>query len=144
MNTVRNALFLLALSVAGTSLAQQAPGPAAAPPASASAQPDPALLPRNDTILLTVFLKHDQSMNNVQRRELLDRTSFEKLFPPKGVEIVDHYVMMGIGQVMVLRLPPDHLRIVNRAIENGAWGAFQTEFYITYDLKEARPAAARP
>lgn len=138
MNIVRKALFLLALPLAATAVAQPAPSPPAQP------QVDQALLPRNDTILLTVFLKHDQSMNNVQRRELLDRTSFEKLFPPKGVEVVDHYVMMGIGQVLVLRLPPDHLRIVNRAIENGAWGAFQTEFYITYDLKEVRPAAPRP
>jgi len=96
------------------------------------------ILPDNETILLTVFLKHDQSMNNVQRRELLDETGFRKNFPPEGVEIVDHYVMMGIGQVIVLRFPPNLLRMVNRVIEQGAWGAYQTEFYITYDLAEAR------
>lgn len=100
------------------------------------------LLPDNDTMLLTVFLKHDQSMNNIQRRELLNESGFRDMFPPDGVEIVDHYVMMGIGQVIVMRFPPDHLRIVNRAIEHSAWGAFQTEFYITYDLAEARKAQA--
>ena len=99
------------------------------------------LLPDNDTILLTVFLKHDQSMNNVERGELLRDAGFDEMFPPDGVEIVDHYVMMGIGQVIVMRFPPDHLRIVNRAIERSAWGAFQTEFYATYDLREARAAA---
>ncbi len=42
------------------------------------------------------------------------------MFPPAGLEIVDHYVMMGIGQVIFMRLPPDHLRIDKRAIEHSA------------------------
>ncbi len=105
------------------------------------AQNQGPLLTDKDTMLLTVFLKHDQSMNNVDRRVLLDTSGFDDLFPPDGVEIVDHYVMMGIGQVIVLRFPPDHLRRVNLAIENGAWGAYQTEFYVTYDLAAARKAA---
>ena len=103
-------------------------------------EPGP-LLPDKDTMLLTVFLKHDQSMNNVDRRVLLEKAGFSDLFPPEGVEIVDHYVMMGIGQVIVMRFPPDHLRRLNLAIENGAWGAYQTEFYVTYDLRAARQAA---
>ena len=105
------------------------------------AQDQGPLLPDKDTMLLTVFLKHDQSMNNIERRALLDESEFDDMFPPDGVEIVDHYVMMGIGQVIVLRFPPNHLRRVNLAIENGAWGAFQTEFYVTYDLAAARRAA---
>ena len=80
-------------------------------------------------------------MNNVERGELLRDAGFDEMFPPDGVEIVDHYVMMGIGQVIVMRFPPDHLRLVNRTIERSAWGAFQTEFYATYDLREARAAA---
>lgn len=99
------------------------------------------LLPDKDTILLTVFLKHDQSMNNVQRGEILRNTGFNESFPPDGVTVVDHYIMMGIGQVIVLRLPPDRLRALNVAIERGAWGAYQTEFYITYDIREARAYA---
>ena len=105
------------------------------------AQDQGPLLPDKDTMLLTVFLKHDQSMNNIERRALLDGSGFDDMFPPDGVEIVDHYVMMGIGQVIVLRFPPNHLRRVNLAIENGAWGAFQTELYVTYDLAAARRAA---
>jgi hypothetical protein len=105
------------------------------------AQDQGPLLPDKDTMLLTVFLKHDQSMNNIERRALLDESGFDDMFPPEGVEIVDHYVMMGIGQVIVMRFPPDHLRRVNLAIENGAWGAYQTEFYVTYDLAAARKAA---
>lgn len=106
------------------------------------AQEQGPLLADNDTMLLTVFLKHDQSMNNVERRALIEKSGFNAMFPPEGVEIVDHYVMMGIGQVIVLRFPPDHLRRVNIAIENGAWGAYQTEFYVTYDLRAARSAEA--
>jgi hypothetical protein len=106
------------------------------------AQQQGPLLGDKDTMLLTVFLKHDQSMNNIQRRALIDESGFRDMFPPEGVEIVDHYVMMGIGQVIVMRFPPDHLRRVNLAIENGAWGAYQTEFYVTYDLAAARKAAA--
>ena len=102
--------------------------------AAASAQE----LPDNENMLLTVFLKHDQSMNNIQRGELLEEYGFRDMFPPEGVEIVDHYVMMGIGQVIVMRFPPNLLRAVNRSIEHSAWGAFQTEFYITYDLAAAR------
>ncbi len=108
-----------------------------------NAQNAPALLPDNEHILLTVFLKHDQSMNNVQRADVLQAAGFSEMFPPDGVEILNHYVMMGIGQVIVMRLPPDHLRVVNQAIERGAWGAFQTEFYITYDLAEARAYQAQ-
>ena len=108
----------------------------------ASAQPAQGpLLPDSDTMMLTVFLKHDQSMNNVQRAELLSAAGFDEMFPPEGVEIVDHYVMMGIGQVIVMRFPPNLLRIVNLAIERGAWGAYQTEFYVTYDLRAAREFA---
>ena len=105
-----------------------------------NAQEQGPLLADKDTMLLTVFLKHDQSMNNVERGVLLDKSGFRDMFPPDGVEIVDHYVMMGIGQVIVLRFPPDHLRRVNLAIEKGAWGAYQTEFYVTYDLRAARSA----
>ena len=56
-------------------------------------------------------------------------------FPPAGVEVVSWYVMMGIGQVVTLRVPPEKLREVNLVVENGAWGAYRTEFYATYDYK---------
>ena len=43
--------------------------------------------------------------------------------------------MMGIGQVVTLRVPASRLREVNRSIEQSAWGAFRTDFYPTYDYK---------
>ena len=66
----------------------------------------------------------------------LDDTGFWVHFPPEGVEVVSWYVMMGIGQVVTLKFPPDRLRDVNLAIEKNAWGAFETEFYATYDFRK--------
>lgn len=86
-------------------------------------------------ILLTIFLRHDQSKNLDEIQAQLNRNGFYKAFPPEGVEVVSWYVMMGIGQVVTLRVPPEKLRTVNLAIENGAWGAYRTEFYATYDYR---------
>jgi hypothetical protein len=86
-------------------------------------------------MLLTVFLKHRQSMNLAEINQKLESTGFWKKFPPDGVEVVSWYVMMGIGQVVTLRLPAEQLRAVNLAIEQNAWGAFETEFYPTYDFR---------
>ena len=45
------------------------------------------------------------------------------------------YIVMGIGQVVTLRVPAERLREVNRAVEETAWGAYRSEFYPTYDYK---------
>jgi len=85
--------------------------------------------------LLTIFLKHDQSKPLDQINAELRQQGFFKAFPPPGIEVVSWYVMMGIGQVVTLRVPAERLREVNRAIEQTAWGAYRTEFYPTYDFK---------
>jgi hypothetical protein len=89
-----------------------------------------------DKVLITIFLKHDQTMNLGEIGEKLAETGFWKKFPPEGVEVASWYVMMGIGQVVTLSVPPEKLREVNLAIETSAWGAFSTEFYPTYDFSE--------
>ncbi len=93
--------------------------------------PDPA----EGTFLLTIFLRHDQSKTLDQISAHLEQTGFWRAFPPEGAEVVSWYVMMGIGQVVTLRVPAGKLRAVNLAIEKHAWGAFQTEFYPTYDFR---------
>lgn len=100
--------------------------------------PDFALAQATDTkssILLTIFLKHDQTKTLEEINKHLDNTGFWKEFPPEGTEVVSWYVMMGIGQVITLRVPADKLREVNLAIEKRAWGAYRSEFYATYDFK---------
>ncbi len=87
-------------------------------------------------ILLTVFLKHDQSKTLPEINDQLKRQGYYKAFPPAGIEVVSWYIMMGVGQVITLRVPPNRLRDVNRALEETAWGAYRTEFYPTYDYKQ--------
>jgi hypothetical protein len=84
-------------------------------------------------IMLTVFLRHDQTKTLDEIDDHLNKTGFRKNFPPDGVEIVSYNIVMGVGHIITLRLPPDKLREVNLAFEHGAWGAFRTEFYPTYD-----------
>lgn len=86
-------------------------------------------------ILLTIFLRHDQSKPLAEINAQLEKTGYFDNFPPPGIEVVSWYVCMGIGQVVTLRVPPERLREVNRTIEDRAWGAFRTEFYATYDFK---------
>ncbi|CAD6531588.1 hypothetical protein LMG27952_02599 [Paraburkholderia hiiakae] len=109
-------------------------------PLSAVAQTNPAETPPaapagDGTFLLTIFLKHDESKPLPKINQQLAEQGFYKAFPPPGIEVVSWYVMMGIGQVVTLRVPADRLREVNRAIEETAWGGYHTEFYPTYDYK---------
>jgi len=89
----------------------------------------------DNAMMLTVFLRHDQTRPLVELNAQLAKQGFFKAFPPPGVEVVSWYVMMGIGQVVTLRLPASRLREVNRIFEDTAWGPYRTEFYPTYDLK---------
>jgi hypothetical protein len=91
--------------------------------------------PQTGSILLTIFLKHDQSKTLEQIQSQLQSSGYYKAFPPPNIEVVSWYVMMGIGQVITLRVPAERLREVNRAIEQTAWAAYRTEFYPTYDYK---------
>jgi hypothetical protein len=103
-------------------------GDASAPPPSATATPDNA-------ILMTIFLRHDESRPLAELNAQLEKQGFYKAFPPPGIEVVSWYVAMGIGQVVTLRLPASRLREVNRVLEDTAWGVYRTEFYPTYDYK---------
>jgi hypothetical protein len=102
----------------------------AAPAPAANAAPTP-----DNAVMLTIFLKHDQSRPLSELNAQLEKQGFYKAFPPEGIEVVSWYVMMGIGQVVTLRLPASRLREVNRIFETSAWGAYRTEFYPTYDYK---------
>ncbi len=89
----------------------------------------------DNAVMLTIFLKHDQSRPLSELNAQLAKQGYYKQFPPPGIEVVSWYVMMGIGQVVTIRLPASRLREVNRIFENTAWGSYRTEFYPTYDYK---------
>jgi hypothetical protein len=103
--------------------------------AQTAAQAENAAPTAENAVMITIFLKHDQSRPLSELNAQLEKQAYYKTFPPAGVEVVSWYVMMGIGQVVTLRLPASRLREVNRAIENTAWGSYRTEFYPTYDYK---------
>ncbi|WP_176114310.1 hypothetical protein [Burkholderia cepacia] len=125
---VRTLAIAAALVVTVTCSAPAIGQTSTVPAGSAAATPDNA-------VLLTVFLKHDQSRPLAELNAQLAKQGFYKAFPPPGVEVVSWTVTMGIGQIVVLRLPASRVREVNRVLEDTAWGAYRTEFYPTYDYK---------
>jgi hypothetical protein len=120
------------LAFSSGAVAQTAPAPTPAENAAPTA---------DNAVMLTVFLKHDQSRPLSELNAQLQRQGYYKAFPPEGVEVVSWYVMMGVGQVVTLRLPASRLREINRIFENTAWGSYRTEFYPTYDYKAIGVAA---
>jgi len=129
MKRLREISLIAAVLCAGICSIDPTPATAQAPTTAATAEA-PA-----GSILLTVFLRHDQTKTVDQINDHLRQTGWYDKFPPAGVEIVAWYVMMGIGQVVILRVPAEKLRETNRVIEQTAWGAYRTEFYPTYDFK---------
>jgi hypothetical protein len=113
-------------ALSGVTAAALVPGSARAEPSSDTPQ----------DFLLTVFLRHDESKTLDEINEHLKQTGFFRQFPPPGIDVVSWYVMMGIGQVVTLKVPPDRLRELNRVLERTAWGGFHTEFYPTYDYRQ--------
>ncbi|HTY24910.1 MAG TPA: hypothetical protein VMC85_17395, partial [Desulfomonilaceae bacterium] len=99
--------------------------------AQQSAAPTPA-----DYILLTIIFKHDQSKSLDEINKIQEESGFWAKFPPDGIAVESWYIAMGLGYVVTLRVPPNRLREVNRAVEQTAWKAFRTEFYPTYDARE--------
>jgi hypothetical protein len=102
---------------------------------TATAPAETAAPTADNAVMLTIFLKHDQSRPLSELNAQLEKQGFYKAFPPPGTEVVSWYIMMGVGQVVTLRFPASRLREVNRVLENTAWGAYKTEFYPTYDYK---------
>jgi hypothetical protein len=86
-------------------------------------------------MMLTIFLRHDESKTVDEINQHLKATGWYRDFPPAGVEVVSWYVMMGVGQVVTLRFAAERLREVNRLVEGEAWGGYRTEFYPTYDYR---------
>src|SRR5690349_19671307 len=127
---VRNCIIALAVSALAGVFVHRAAAQGAAAPQASTAQAT-----ADNAILLTIFLKHDQSRPLSELNAQLERQDFYKKFPPEGMEVVSWNIVMGIGQVIVLRLPATRLREVNRVLEDTAWGAYRTEFFPTYDYK---------
>src|ERR1041385_8655921 len=129
----RGRILLTALAVLASAALfneSSAQAPTATPTPANAATPTP-----DNAVMLTIFLKHDQSRPLAELNAQLEKQGFYKAFPPDGVEVVSWHIVMGIGQVVTLRLPASRLREINRIIETTAWGAYRTGDYATYDYK---------
>lgn len=91
-----------------------------------------------DTMLLTIVLKHDQSMNLDQIQAHMKAMDWWERFPVAGTRVVSWTVAMGLGQIVTLALPPALLPQVNVELERSAWRVFRTECYPTYDFVPVR------
>jgi hypothetical protein len=131
--SVRLCAVMIVITLSGELLAvREAWGQAPAPPATS---PSPSTPPPQDPLLLTILLRPDQSKPLRDLNTHLRQTGYYTKFPPPGIEVVSWYVLMGLGQVVTLRVPVERLREVNRVIAETAWGSYHAEFYPTYDYK---------
>jgi hypothetical protein len=134
MKTNMTYRVIRAVTAAGAIACLAALGSASAQTVAAP-QVGSAVATADNAVLLTIFLKHDQSRPLGELNAQLTKQGFFKAFPPAGVEVLSWYVTMGIGQVITLRLPATRVREVNRVLEDTAWGSYRTEFYPAYDYK---------
>ena len=88
-----------------------------------------------DSVLVTVILKHQQDKNLPEIRRILEAQGFWDIFPPEDVRVVTWTLAMGLGHIITLHVPAGAIRRLNLALENGAWGAFDTEIYLSYDYQ---------
>ncbi|MGE5840271.1 MAG: hypothetical protein ACM34H_10070, partial [Deltaproteobacteria bacterium] len=92
-------------------------------------------MPSDERILVTVFLRHDQSKPLEEIMAHTKKTGFYRDFPPEGCELVSWVVAMSFGFIIQLQVRPDFLRSLNRYMEQKAWGPFRYEAYPSYDFK---------
>jgi hypothetical protein len=134
MRTIQKVWFLIVLAVlCSTKVVAQDPTAPPAPPAPPTVVIVNTDVQEPDSVMVTVVMKHQQDKNLPEIRRILEAQGFWDLFPPKDARIVSWTIAMGLGHVVVLKLPASAVRRLNLAIENGAWGAFDTEIYLTYD-----------
>lgn len=132
-------LAVCLLSVLAVARAQQPQGknPAGQPSSNSPGPPTiaPPMEESGDSVLITIIFKHQQDKNLAEIRRILEAQGFWDQFPPRDARVVSWTLVMGLGHVIVLQMPASGIRRLNLAIENGAWGAFDTEIYLSYDYQ---------
>lgn len=130
---MKKSLLLLLLAFVSCSTgawAQQSPTIKSIPEPNAASSPL-----ESDSILVTIILKHQQNKNLPEIKRILEAQGFWDQFPGPDARVVSWTLAMGLGHVIVVKIPPSAVRRINLAIENGAWGAFDSEIYLSYDYK---------
>ena len=91
--------------------------------------------PKADSVMVTVILKHQQDKNLPEIRRILEAQGFWDMFPPEDARVLSWTIAVGLGHIVALQLPANAVRRLNLALENGAWGAFDTQVFMTYDYQ---------
>jgi hypothetical protein len=131
-------VLLISAGMVQQALAQKTPLPTTAKPVEPKKEltlTAPVGPLESDSILITVILKHQQNKNLPEMKRILEAQGFWDLFPGSDVRVISWTLAMGLGHVIILKVPPSAIRRLNLAIENGAWGAFDSEIYLSYDYK---------
>jgi len=87
-----------------------------------------------ETMLLTIFLKHDQTKNLEEIQSNLTKNRFYDTFPPAGTSVVEWNVVMGIGQILVLELPVAKLDEVKKKLIQTTANGFSTDTFVSENL----------
>lgn len=88
----------------------------------------------DNKVMLTIILNHDQSKTLDEIMAHLKKTGFYRDFPPEGTELISWVVAMSYGFIIQVRVEAEKIRILNRFIEQKAWGAFRYQVYPSYDF----------
>ncbi len=119
-------LCCLGQAAAQDDKAKKSPGPEAIAPQSAI---DNAA----DSLLVTVILKYQQDHTFAELRRQLEANGFWEVFPPVDSRVVSWNVALGFGHIVTLKMPADGVRRLYLSITNGAWGAFNSEVFMSYE-----------
>lgn len=103
---------------------KNSPGPSIQPPAADTL---------TDSVLVTIVLKYQQDKNFPELRRILEAQGFWDLFPLAESRVVSWNIAIGLGHIVTLKMPSGSVRRLNLAIQNGAWGAFNSEVYLSYE-----------
>lgn len=129
-------LFAFCLGLAACAFGQQPENPAKPAVTYSGGPSTQAGAPSvDDSVMVTIILKHQQDKNLAEIRRVLEAQGFWELFPPEEAHVVSWTLAMNLGHIITLRLPAGAVRRLNLALENGAWGAFDTEIYLSYDYR---------
>ncbi len=119
-------ILLSMICIAGA-IAQQ---PTTTPDGPSTVAPQPQ---KADSVMVTIILKHQQDKNLAEIRRVLEAQGFWDMFPPEEARVVSWTLAIGLGHVITLQVPAGAIRRLNLAIENGAWGAYDSEIFLSYD-----------
>ena len=103
----------------------------------------PAAGDGSQPVLVTVVLKHDETIDMEERSAILTQKGWWDSFPPEGCEVVEWYFAMGLGHLVILSVRPDKVAALNVEVQRSCWGVYGTDFYLSYDFKPLREEIAK-